>query len=257
MSSARIPLESLSRLFKGLLASGVSFSLFDEKTFPGTAHYLKHDIHEETASALEIARLERSLGIRSTYFMLHRSPKNEKIYDEEKTWMDLRAIQALGHEVAMHVDGFTLVERYGSVSSGINAAFLEFRVEGIHIRGANAHGNSVAIHNSNFHPCNFYVELATKNECQDPYWNAHYKKCSIVEKGFQFWADSSVWIGGGVRKCGVYFSDNKGDWVINPGAKSSWKHFDAVNMTPDSVSAIVDKVKGGSCLYLIHPQFYG
>lgn len=68
--------------------------------------FLRHDVDTCVDSALEIAQLERSLGISSSFFFL----VNTSIYNclGESEVKKIRKIRSLGHSVALHVDFWKL-----------------------------------------------------------------------------------------------------------------------------------------------------
>lgn len=71
---------------------------------------LRHDVDASLESALKMARLENSLGIRSTYFVLF----SHKFYNllEKDSLTTLREISKLNHEIGLHYDVGTY-ESYG------------------------------------------------------------------------------------------------------------------------------------------------
>jgi len=71
---------------------------------------LRHDVDASLESALKIARLENSLGIKSTYFVLF----SHKFYNilEKDSLTTLREILKFGHEIGLHYDVETY-ESYG------------------------------------------------------------------------------------------------------------------------------------------------
>lgn len=219
-------------------------------------HYMKHDIHHDLDNTWRMAVAEAEAGFVSTYFMMPRDPLNERWFDQPQTWKTLRSIQELGHEIALHVCGFTLIEQYGDLRVGLNEALRLFRQNGLEITTANTHGHSAYAVKFRFDPMNFYEELARPTSADDPFWMGHYAKYSIQEFGIRVWADTSLWIAGhGWWKTDYFASDNSSG--INAGAldAADWEikgaPFDLSKAHRQAVTATVSK---GSCLYLIHPQ---
>ncbi len=62
--------------------------------------YLRHDIDLCIDSALAMAEIEADSGISSTYMLIPNSP----LYDIGSRARDVRKIQSLGHEIAIHFD---------------------------------------------------------------------------------------------------------------------------------------------------------
>lgn len=71
--------------------------LYNDKTI-----ILRHDVEFSVPIALEMAKIENQLGIQSTYFIqLHGDFYNAFEYN---TFNQLKEIQSLGHEIALHFD---------------------------------------------------------------------------------------------------------------------------------------------------------
>jgi len=111
-------IEDYVELLGELLARGARFETLEApdpaRARAGKLHYVKHDIHHDLDNTLRIARAEREIGIRSTFFMMHENPINRKYFRAPATWEALRRIQEMGHLLALHVDGFVLISRRAS-----------------------------------------------------------------------------------------------------------------------------------------------
>jgi hypothetical protein len=86
-----------------LKEKGYQFVFFDEKNVADKVVILRHDIDVSPKHALNMAKIEAELGLKSTYFFMTRSPfynlfsrHNDKV---------IREIMELGHQVALHFDG--------------------------------------------------------------------------------------------------------------------------------------------------------
>lgn len=98
---ADFTLESYRRKLRLALARGLRFNLFNTETIQ-SGIYLRHDVEFSPALALELAKIENSLGIRSTYFIqLHSDFYNAL---EPNNFQILNIIRSLGHELALHFD---------------------------------------------------------------------------------------------------------------------------------------------------------
>ena len=64
---------------------------------------LRHDVDVSVHLAFEMARIEHELGIRSTYFLMLRSP-TYNLFTRTNT-RAIKHIQTLGHEIGLHFDG--------------------------------------------------------------------------------------------------------------------------------------------------------
>lgn len=100
---------------------------------------LRHDVDASLRAALKMAKMEKKLGVKSTYFVLF----SHKLYNllEKDSMAALREISMLGHEIGLHYDVGTY-EGYGQdlrETLQNEAQMLE------HILGGKIH--SVACHN--------------------------------------------------------------------------------------------------------------
>ncbi|ELY48911.1 polysaccharide deacetylase family protein [Natronolimnohabitans innermongolicus] len=77
---------------------------------------LRHDVDVCLDRAVELARFERELGVRSTYMVIPDSP----LYDVEANAEALRTIEAMGHEIGLHY-----AHEYGESEDGSDDVDLE------------------------------------------------------------------------------------------------------------------------------------
>jgi hypothetical protein len=80
-----------------------SFSFYsDIKSYGNKTMILRHDVEFSVPIALEMAKIEHQLGIKSTYFIqLHGDFYNAL---ESNTFNIFKEIESLGHEIALHFD---------------------------------------------------------------------------------------------------------------------------------------------------------
>ncbi len=100
---------------------------------------LRHDVDRQLGSALTLARLEHSRGLRATYFVLHTAA-----YWQQKSLIPkLRALQDdLGHEIGWHNDLVTLACVFGiDARSYLQRELERLRQAGLRISGVSAHGS--------------------------------------------------------------------------------------------------------------------
>lgn len=108
-------LEGYSEFLKLALNAGYNFIAFPDKDKYSKFCLLRHDIDADLNAALQMARLENSLGIKSTYFIMLRSP----VYNlfGRQNHLYVQEIIELGHEIGLHYDeGF-----YPEGESDLNA----------------------------------------------------------------------------------------------------------------------------------------
>jgi hypothetical protein len=205
-----------------------------------------------------MAAAEAQLGVTSTYFMMHENFVNRRYFGQSATWATLRSIQDMRHHIGLHVDGFLLIEQFGDLREGIAETRRVFAAEGIDLTVGNTHGNSAYQSKFNFEPMNFYPEVARPTECTDAFWLSHYSRYSLADLGFRVWADTAVWQQGvGEQLLDFYVSDNSTGICAGGSRKSTWDHIgEQWDLSEPHRRRILQLIREGSCIYLIHPQFY-
>ncbi len=264
---AHFRIEDYVALLRGLRRAGASFEKLSAGAIEGAsarrAHFLKHDIHHDLVNTLLLAKAEADAGIHSAFFMMPRHHINRKYFDRPQTFEVLREIQALGHEIGLHIDGFTMVEEFGDIYRGVEAARALFRTEGIELKLANAHGNSSYQSRFNFETVSFYKELAERPgivpwKCEDEFWLQHYARYRLADMGFELWADTLLWTPRhGLTRCDYYVTDNSTS--LKAGDLSTGQ-FEVIGpkfkITASLKRRMIANISKGSCVWLIHPQFF-
>lgn len=97
--------ENYRALVESFLESGHDFVGFEELS--DRAIVVRHDVDLSPDRALEMARLEADLGVRTTYCFMLTTPAYELLEHVDR----LEAIQSLGHDVELHFDPHFYWER--------------------------------------------------------------------------------------------------------------------------------------------------
>jgi hypothetical protein len=96
--------DAYKNLLNMALSSGYDFIPFNKAEFKSNTYQclLRHDIDVDLEAALNIATIEASLGIKSTFFFMLRSP----VYNLMSRYntRDLMKIMDMGHHVGLHFD---------------------------------------------------------------------------------------------------------------------------------------------------------
>ena len=94
--------DSYRNLVESLKANGYAISTYNSWMNEPRCVILRHDIDNDIEKSLELAKIEKQLGVKSTYFVLITSDfynvfsaKNERL---------LHAIIDCGHEIGLHFD---------------------------------------------------------------------------------------------------------------------------------------------------------
>jgi hypothetical protein len=99
MSDCAFDLDHYRELLAAADAGGYRFATFDREPKPGDL-FLRHDVDLSLEAAVELARLEQSVGARATYFLM-----TESVFynlDSELGRETLRELRDLGHGVGLH-----------------------------------------------------------------------------------------------------------------------------------------------------------
>lgn len=91
--------ETYEGFLESFLQAGYEFQGF-ERDLAERAVVVRHDVDLSVERAVEMARVEADLGVRSTYCVLLTSPAYNLLEHVE----DLAEIESLGHDVGLHFD---------------------------------------------------------------------------------------------------------------------------------------------------------
>jgi len=108
--------------------------------------FLKHDVHALDLRALqEFAATEADRGLVGSYFfMVPDHPLTARRYRWDEQAEAMRAVNALGHEVGLHVDPYFVVHwRERSLADVLAETLDRFRAADIEVTCGNIHGNSM------------------------------------------------------------------------------------------------------------------
>lgn len=100
--------HTYAAVLDALVQAGYRFSTFSEvaagqlESETGRRCLLRHDIDVSMDYAVDMARVERELGVRSTYFLMLRSPMYNLMSRHGSAAME--QLTDLGHEIALHFD---------------------------------------------------------------------------------------------------------------------------------------------------------
>jgi hypothetical protein len=128
-----------ARMLDVALASGYVFVPYHDPRPVGRERLclLRHDIDVDPAKAVELARIENGLGIRSTYFVMVRSAMYNPFGRANQTL--LREIAELGHWIGLHYDvAFVPPGRTATEWIGIEADVLATML-GVKVRSVSFH----------------------------------------------------------------------------------------------------------------------
>jgi hypothetical protein len=115
---------------------------------------IRHDIDGDLVAAAQQARIEQSLGVQTSYYVLHTAPyygtlSGNVLSRNSVSAQRYRDIQAAGHEIALHTDGMTLYQSHNVDGAAAIVEELRWlRSEGLNVIGSTAH-NSFGVYGCN------------------------------------------------------------------------------------------------------------
>lgn len=89
-------------MLQSALSSGYSFDLYNQINKTSGACLLRHDIDVSLKAAKDMAVVEAELGIKSTYFLMLRSPCYNLFSRQNSDYV--KEILDLGHSIGLHYD---------------------------------------------------------------------------------------------------------------------------------------------------------
>lgn len=169
---------------------------------------MRHDVDIHIFKALEMALIEQSAGIRSTYFILATAPyygefKKGKIKRHQCMESYYREIADMGHEIGIHNDLLTVMIQEKTDPYLFNLEELDFyRSLGIPIYGTAAHGSEIA--GKTVRNYEIFSDFAKNNRVH--YGGKEYPigTRSLRDYGFSY---ESYFVG-----TNKYYSDLEGKW---------------------------------------------
>lgn len=105
--------ESYQEFLSAFQDQGYDFVFFNELQSPEGQLVLRHDVDFDTSFALETARIEAAMGIKSTYFFLVRSNFYNILSPND--FENIQLIRDLGHKISVHFDPLI----YDNVEEGL------------------------------------------------------------------------------------------------------------------------------------------
>lgn len=214
--------RNLLGLFVGLIVPFPSIEA-DANRF-GRKIYLRHDIDGFINHSVQMAQIERDLGIKSTYFVLDTAD-----YFKNDISKELEIIQACGHEIGWHnaaMEAWYLDGMVKPVKDYITRPLGVLRERyGVNVRGTAAHyvkpPNEHLFRNYNL----FDLRWAHQSKVE-------VQRFTLKEFGLEY---EAYYI-----KRDMYLCDSGGNWNIDP--------FEAANKFNSSENCTIQ--------ILIHPQWW-
>ena len=167
---------------------------------------LKHDVHGlNLASLLAFARAEADMGILGSYFFMPPDhPDTARHYGFSEQVGVMREIQAMGHEIGLHLDPYFMMEFWRApLRDVLLRALSAFEQAGISVNSMNMHGNSAHQHkDANGYGTSFdlFEELARQPDYPelkavdpDSAEVLRTQRVRLADFGINFWADMPLW----------------------------------------------------------------
>ena len=146
--------DAYKDMIRVALDSGYKFILFEEKEQAASDKFciLRHDIDADLKAAYEIALIENEMGVRSTYFLMIRSPLYNLFGRANHAFVE--KILSLGHAIGLHYDegfypntGMSLPELVDMEAKILSTMFkYQIKAVSFHQPGINVRENKIKIH---------------------------------------------------------------------------------------------------------------
>ena len=174
---------------------------------------MRHDVDCHPFKALEIAELENTYGLRSTYYFLATASYYGKFTDidiERFACMEevYQEIYNLGNEVGIHNDLLTVMIEENIEPYDFNwNEILFYSGLGVEIEGTSAHGSNIA----NIIGSNYQIFSDFADSAYVEYGGKKYEigKYSLSEFGFKYAASFINYT--------KYYSESGGEWNVEGG----------------------------------------
>jgi hypothetical protein len=201
---------------------------------------LRHDMDFNPFNGLKMANIEKSYGIRSTYFVLPTAEYYGRITNNgviRNSGMDslYKRINKKGGEIGIHNDLITVMITYGLDPFIFNRKDLEFFMKaGIEIHGTASHGSPIAkVTVPNYQ---IFSDFTKKDSVEYNGLKYPLGIKSLADFGFQYEAYFINFNG--------YISDSGGKWNNPEGFPGVLKKLDSA-------------VPGDRIQILVHPDWWG
>lgn len=218
--------EALLDLLEGWGRTGARFAhLTDIDRFVAARQagiFLKHDVHDLDPDGLvAFARREAELGIAGSYFFMPPDhPRTRKAYGFADQIRAMKAVEACGHELGLHIDPYFLIaEENRPLKAVLTDMLARFAEHGVTFRIGNMHGNSRHRHpdldgyGTSF---DLFDEVGRQQDYPElsrvPPESAEIIRANrtrLAELGFTHWADMPVWSAANGFVATNFLTDNR------------------------------------------------
>jgi hypothetical protein len=207
---------------------------------------LRHDVDHDLEKALEMARYEASIGLQSTYFLLHSAPyyvKNQKFKDQCCELLDL------GHEIGFHNNVLVdWIQHEGDIRENLQRFLDVLYYAGVNPVITSSHG-ARDCRLGGFNNYELWKEFPGDSKID-------HNPISLADFGFQdevyfmpfdfYWSDSgSKWRGGSV-KVFAYWFERDVPFI------TKWQQF----FGDIQIFNKLDRLKKGWAQLLTHPKWW-
>jgi hypothetical protein len=226
---------------------------------------LRHDVDSDLDAALNLAAIEFSMGIRSTYFLLPPGDYGMrsnyygcialgKVWHSKKLLAAARQLVAYGHEVGLHNDFMQLSRITGRpVVNHLIEEVTWFRSHGIPILGSASHGSEFvkkirSVNYEIFKGCERRGQQVGRN-VSDGSWDTTLHEIEMGELGLTYEAY--------FLPRDVVFSDSsKTVTLIGPNGYKQQNLTLRSDEDFQNISDLIKEVKDARCTVLVHPNWW-
>ena len=244
---------------------------------------IRHDVDGDLSAAIQQAKIEHSLGIPTSFYLLHNAPyygvvgdlgskKNGNtttFYRHESSLEAYLEIQSLGHELAVHTDSMDYYQRLNTDGASVLKSELAWlRDNGVLIRGTTAH-NSFSVYG-----CNNYsifkqrpLSMSTPAGPKAVSHNGRWAPLQILdeaelklnyEANDLFWQDTTPLLYGCLMTQNNWYIAENQYGLLSPESAQDRPPLKARHGTHDDMIDAISKLSGPAYVKLVvHPMHYG
>ena len=235
---------------------------------------IRHDLDIDIIGAVQQAEIEKSLGIRASWYILHTAHYygvvKSKCFHRNNAMIKIyKYLQSLGHEIGLHTDPLSLYQDHKIDGLQAVKAELEWlRGHGITIDGVVAHNSRPAYGAGNFE---IFDDLITKYaelgwlhfepafECTKDGKTAPLRMTSLKELGLKYEGTEYFWRKDLPLEHFCIMSINQ--WRVLSYEQQRVHLSDNSKTLYHPTSDVIDRLRelepGSTCILLTHPMYYG
>ena len=237
---------------------------------------IRHDVDGDLVAAVQQAKIEESLGYKTSYFILHTAPyygefqADGRFFRNDESLLAYQDLQSYDHEIALHTDGMLVYQEYGVDGAQCVREEIEWlRSNDIDLVGTTAHnswpsygvenftifagkdrgkgeGMRAVTHNGKWAPLGMLNEIDMKltYEANELLWQRDTPVFYAALRSQNIWR--------------VSFYNYSKELLNEEHSFGSYAEFNNNLISTDDLLDLIQEIQSPAYLYLVvHPMHYG